>query len=67
MTRYRILSATMLVLVAGFAYAGPCEDRGVACAAAFSSAVNSCGKDVNCVEQAHHTYIQCLDVAGCSF
>lgn len=53
--------------MAGLAYASPCTDRRLTCAAAFSSAVNACGGDAKCVEQAQHTYIQCLAVDECGY
>lgn len=67
MSGRRVLIATVLALMAGLAYASPCTDRRLTCAAAFSSAVNACGGDAKCVEQAQHTYIQCLAVDECGY
>ena len=62
-----VMTAGLCALLAtpALTYADPCIDRHLTCAQAFATAIDACGRDGACVEQAHHTYIRCLADAGC--
>lgn len=67
MFKNRALTLSVLLLVAGIAYASPCTDRRLTCSSLFAEAQEKCGQDAACVEKAHKDYMACLAVDNCSY